>query len=149
MISSVSKKDKKAGIILPDPWIGQTPKWQWWKRCKNTMQEFQESLWNSCEGAVIKRETKCLLTVQDSLAVTPLYKLSLHICASSLYSMFTNEQVKFYRIKNRVIIKIIFSKKYALEFKILIEVWSNCFKSSFFHHRRFSKTFALFLHIQS
>lgn len=44
------------------------------------MQEFQESLWNSCEGAVIKMETKSLFEVQDFLAVTPVYKISLHIC---------------------------------------------------------------------
>lgn len=65
------------------------------------MQEFQESLWNSCEGAAIKREMKCLLVVQDSLALTPVYKLSLHICAQSLlYTVITNEQVKFCSIIN-------------------------------------------------
>lgn len=102
------------------------------------MQEFQESLWNSCEGAVIKMETKRLLEVQDFLAVTPVYKISLHICTQSLYLIITNGEVNVCSITNRIIIKIIFSKNYSLELKILIEVWSNCLVNSFSHYRKFS-----------
>ena len=84
-VLSLKDNKKKTGNVLPDPWTGQTPMWQWRKKRKNTMQEFQGSLWDSCEGAAIKWEMKCLLEVQDSLAVFSLQTVSPHMWPN-LYS---------------------------------------------------------------
>lgn len=79
-------KDRKRDwhYLLPDPWEDLKSRWLWRKWHKNTKQEFQGSLWNSCEDAVIKRKKFIIRTKvfkSTSPAVTQVCKLFPHIGA--------------------------------------------------------------------
>lgn len=110
-------KDRKKDwhYRLPDPWKGQKSRWLWRKRHRNTKQEFQGSLWNSCEDAVIRRKNGgeiltynedqtnvqiSLSSYNSSLKIISTY-MSCHKGHSVVFaSMILKKLIKFYNIKN-------------------------------------------------